>query len=168
MSGINFRTSNFQVNTKLQRATVNNQKNEQEETKAAEKETKKPQVKLNIQTSGLNALGRYNMVSVNTTAKRATLKPASTNLKPASNSGDGKVNNELEKVFNSKDDLLAFGTYGDCAIVKCANGTYTAYWIPNADGIVSARPSEYGWHSGFGSEDEAKKYLEGENINTNN
>ena len=61
MSGINFRTSNFQVNTKLQRATVNNQKNEQEETKAAEKETKKPEVKLNIQTSGLNALGRYNM-----------------------------------------------------------------------------------------------------------
>ena len=120
MSGINFRTSNFQVNTKLQRATVNNQKNEQEETKAAEKETQKPQVKLNIQTSGLNALGRYNMVSVNTTAKRATLKPASTNLKPtsanlkpASNSADGKVNNEREKKWNSLTELKLYGKAGD-------------------------------------------------------
>ena len=145
MSGINFRTSNFQVNTKLQRATVNNQKNEQEETKAAEKETKKPQVKLNIQTSGLNALGRYNMVSVNTTAKRATLKPASTNLKPASanlkpasNSGDGKVNNEHEKAYGIDDfrSLLNAGKLqvGDWSMIQLDHNKFVVY-VMTADGL---------------------------------
>ena len=133
MSGINFRTSSFQVNTKLQRATVNNQKNEQEETKAAEKETKKPEVKLNIQTSGLNALGRYNMVSVNTTAKRATLKPASTNLKPASNSGDGKVNNEQEAQYGYKDfvSLSKQGKLqtGDFTLAQCGKNRFVCMYI---------------------------------------
>ena len=89
MSGINFRTSNFQVNTKLQRATVNNQKNEQKETKAAEKETQKPQVKLNIQTSGLDALGRYNMISIN---KNTEAKTSEQNTKETNN--DQKIATE--------------------------------------------------------------------------
>ena len=140
MSGINFRTSNFQVNTKLQRATVNNQKNEQEETKPAEKETKKPQVKLNIQTSGLNALGRYNMVSVNTTAKRATLKPASANLKPASNSGDGKVNNEQEAKYkyNDFESLRKQGKLqiGDYTLARCDDDMFFCKYI-DAKGKVA-------------------------------
>ena len=161
MSGINFRANGYQLRTNFQRAEVKPQKNEEQETKpAAEKEAKKPEVKLNIQTSGLNALGRYNMVSLNTTtAKRATL--TANTLKPAGNGDDVKINaNELtgfrhylDGTQEAIDEFKLRGEIGDYHIVTI-NGVSTCMYISaigeNGERIVDGKS--------FGSEEEADKF----------
>lgn len=105
MAGINFNSNSFQLRaTSLKKANVAPEAQKKEEEVKAGSEEKKPVIKTKIQNSSLNLLGNYNMVSVNTTAKKSAVEKtdAAENTNETNETNDKKVDQEYDRYYNPR------------------------------------------------------------------
>ena len=165
MAGINFNSNSFQLRTtSLKKANVAPEAQKKEEEVKAGSEEKKPVIKTKIQNSSLNLLGNYNMVSVNTTAKKATLSAGGkAGVVNNDNQGDKKAENDVngqELDYNEYMKRRNNGTLkpNDYTIVLAPKpGTINEKWYVV---MYGERISETGMrkHKGFDNLDDAKEW----------
>ena len=158
MAGINFNSNSFQLRaTSLKKANVAPEAQKKEEEVKAGSEEKKPVIKTKIQNSSLNLLGNYNMVSVNTTAKKATLSAGGkAGVVNNDNQGDKKVENDVNEKLDRSEFIRRHenGTLkpGDYYVAYLDNDIIQSYVCNIYDGNMSSL------YHGFETPEEADEY----------
>ena len=150
MAGINFNSNSFQLRaTSLKKANVAPEAQKKEEEVKAGSEEKKPVIKTKIQNSSLNLLGNYNMVSVNTVAKKGTLKAAG--VKPSIVNNDNQGDKKAENDVNEKLSIDEFNKRASAGTLKL--GDYAIYQISqnNYAYIVYTNGPQWKYAVGSGS-----------------